>query len=293
MAAQLPPLHRVSDDDHGAHVIVSAYSWASIVAVAAAARLLLALNRKLPWGLDDLSFAIAVVRQRGSHILSDTAADTAVQLLAIASSVLYHLAVNAGLGRHASALDDGGITNYFKVRRSSIHLDPLLISLPKRMYAAHLFGVAAIGCGKLSSVHTSARAIVFEPRIYHVMLGIAAAWTVFSLFVTAFQCNPPSSWEFTPSNCPTKGYLQYAVSVLNIITDIIIAASVIPTVWKLRMPKDQRITVLVLFTLRFVYVYSPYGTLPGVLIGNRIPCVVIGQIVILANTLRSSDQPCK
>jgi len=61
MSGELPPLHGLSHDDHGAYCIISTSTWACITGLTATARFGLVWHRKLKIGWDDISFAIATV----------------------------------------------------------------------------------------------------------------------------------------------------------------------------------------------------------------------------------------
>ena len=81
------------------------------------------------------------------------------------------------------------------------------------------------------------------------MVGV---WGIFSFLSLAFQCQLPKLWVFVPSQCNTHGLLQYPVIILNILTDGILATSMLPTIWKLQLRRNIRVTVMLLFGIRLL-----------------------------------------
>jgi hypothetical protein len=47
--------------------------------------------------------------------------------------------------------------------------------------------------------------------------------------------------------CATHGNMQYPVIIFNVMTDIVLATGILPTVWKLNTSRDARIAVILLF----------------------------------------------
>lgn len=120
------------------------------------------------------------------------------------------------------------------------------------MYVAELLGIAAQASAKVSVVLLSDRVAPRESRSYFFMLGLVAMWTVFAFFATAFQCPLPEPWVFNPSACPTHGNLYYPIIIFNIVTDALLAAWILPTLWSLLLETNKRLTVVVLFGSRII-----------------------------------------
>jgi len=131
-------------------------------------------------------------------------------------------------------------------------------SLSKVIYAAQLLGIIAIACGKASAAFLVQRIALLKLRYLHAFLAVVAAWTVFSLLATAFQCHLPYPWILEPSNCPTRGYLQYVVTAVNMITDVILSTWVIGPVWKIEMVQRDRLLVIFLFGVRIMCVRNSH-----------------------------------
>jgi len=65
MSGQLPPLYGSFHDVRGAYCVVSAVAWACVTGIVAAIRFVLAWQRGVKVGLDDITFAIASVSGYG------------------------------------------------------------------------------------------------------------------------------------------------------------------------------------------------------------------------------------
>lgn len=91
---------------------------------------------------------------------------------------------------------------------------------------------------------------------YIFALVIVTIWSIFSLFGTVFQCQVPEPWTYVPSKCKYQGPIQYAIITFNILTDSMLAMGMLPTIWKLSLKKNIRVTIMVLFGIRLVYVFS-------------------------------------
>jgi hypothetical protein len=68
------------------------------------------------------------------------------------------------------------------------------------------------------------------------------------VFVTIFQCRPvQGAWNFTiePVCVDYVSYL-YASSAVNVATDLLLLVLPLPHLWKLKLPKKQRIILCVL-----------------------------------------------
>lgn len=131
------------------------------------------------------------------------------------------------------------------------------------MYSAELLSVIAIGCSKISAALLSKRAVLIKSRYFYSFMAAVVAWMLFYLFAAAFQCRLPNPWILLPSNCPLRGDLQYAVTSFNMITDFILSVWVIRPVWKVNMPKQDRIIVIILFGARIMCVHMSHKALRG------------------------------
>ncbi|KAJ4286695.1 hypothetical protein N0V90_012947 [Kalmusia sp. IMI 367209] len=217
-ATPKPPLHPLTADDRGAIIIIIAYAWIFITALAAAIRFGLAWSNRLHLKKDDFAFALGVA-------------------LAVASSICFHVAGNNGLGKKMAKVPLEDLDIYYK-----------------SMYAGELVGITAQWLAKVSFLQLSDRVAPREPRPYNIVFGMITFWGVFSILVIALQCGLPDPWVYVPDDCPTKGYMYYPVIILNIITDIVLSTWILPTLWKLLMDADRRILVVILFGSRLICV---------------------------------------
>ena len=176
-----------------------------------------------------------------------------LQVVAIASTILWHLAVIAGLGRHMTALSPDDVDEFFKVLPISpfVSAPNLLITfLSQFEYAAQLTEILAMTFSKTAIALLSDRVAPRLPWTKISTLISIITWAIFSFFALAFQCPFPQPWVFQPDQCPTHGRLLYPIIVFNILSDVFLALWIVPTVWKLRMAWNDRLLVIFLFGLR-------------------------------------------
>ncbi len=106
---------------------------------------------------------------------------------------------------------------------------------------------------KLSATFLIDRITPLSRRSKMILFPTIAAWTVFALFARAFECGVPH-WNPHSMKCGHGGVL-ITVIVTNIITDLMLAFWIIPTVWELNIARELRIFATVLFGTRALYVY--------------------------------------
>lgn len=85
------------------------------------------------------------------------------------------------------------------------------------------------------------------------MIGICA-WSISLVLVQVFTCAPISGFwrKDIESSCIPSLPLWYINAGGNILTDVILFALPIPIVWKLQMPRSQRVSLLAVFCLGFL-----------------------------------------
>ncbi len=118
------------------------------------------------------------------------------------------------------------------------------------MYTAEILGILSMTSAKISVVMLFKRIATTANRSFKFGLSMCVMCGVFSFFAVVFQCQLPKPWVFLPSQCNTHGYLEIPVIILNMVTDAALALGILPTVWKLKMPQDTRVTVMALFGVR-------------------------------------------
>lgn len=98
------------------------------------------------------------------------------------------------------------------------------------------------------------------------------------VFVTVFQCRPVSgAWDFMIRNRKCINFVDYlyASSSISVTTDIILCVLPWPYLWKLNMPKKQRVVLCLLFG------------------GGAGACIAGILRISKLYTLRSMDVTCK
>jgi hypothetical protein len=106
------------------------------------------------------------------------------------------------------------------------------------MYAAQLISILSMASAKVSVIMLFKKIAPTADRSVKLGLAMRAFWGVFSFFTEALQCQLPKPWVIIPSQCNTHGYLQLPIIVLNIVTDAVLGITILPTIWKLNMPRD-------------------------------------------------------
>lgn len=89
--------------------------------------------------------------------------------------------------------------------------------------------------------------------MFLITVGISA-WSISLVIVQIFTCDPVSGFwrRDIESVCTPSLPLWYINAGGNILTDVILFALPIPIVWKLQMPRSQRLSLLGVFCLGFL-----------------------------------------
>ncbi|KAH8665725.1 hypothetical protein BGZ60DRAFT_409771 [Tricladium varicosporioides] len=237
MDERRPPFFRLTENDQGGAAVVAALCTIVISSLVASIRFLVAARQQVEFQQDDIAFYTG-------------------GFLASATSICVFRAVLVGLGQRIEILTPEKIDAYYKL-----------------MYTCQLLGILSMAASKTSVVMLFKRIAQTANRSYKGGLIMVALWGIFAFLVIAFQCQLPKPWVFIPSQCNTHGYLQYPVIILNILTDVLLATGIFPTIWKLNLKRDTRITVMILFGMRIV-----------------VPALAIGELVAVANSIKNVDQ---
>jgi hypothetical protein len=92
--------------------------------------------------------------------------------------------------------------------------------------------------------------------IFSVIMVLVTIWSVSQIFITAFTCVPIQGlWDMSiPAVCNSLGPAaqQYLSSGGNIVTDVIVLVLPLPVVWSLKLPKNQRMVLVGVFSLGFL-----------------------------------------
>lgn len=86
------------------------------------------------------------------------------------------------------------------------------------------------------------------------IIVIISVWSLALLFIAIAPCRPVSGfWKpDIKATCIPNLPLWYINAAGNIVTDIVIFALPIPVVWKLKMPRPERLSLIGVFCLGFL-----------------------------------------
>lgn len=115
-----------------------------------------------------------------------------------------------------------------------------------------MLSIAAMSCAKVSTACLIDRVAPQTNRSKIVLGSMLSTWTIFALFAVAFECGLPQ-WTVHQVQCGHRGLLV-AVIITNIITDLVLAGWILPTMWALALNRDLRLLAAQLFGLRAMYV---------------------------------------
>jgi hypothetical protein len=117
---------------------------------------------------------------------------------------------------------------------------------------AALLGIFAMALAKLSSALLIER-VASQPReAKSILFGMTAAWAIFSTFAMSFQCGPPQ-WTIHSLQCGNRELLL-SVIALNMLTDLVLALWIVPTLWHISLDKEKSWSAGLLFGARAMYV---------------------------------------
>lgn len=160
---------------------------------------------------------------------------TAAQLIALAQTITIDIAVGHGLGQHFASIPDSTTETYYHA-----------------IYASTLLAIPAMTCAKASVVHFVGLLAPHYLCKSRIIIAVAVGlWATFSVLALALQCGTGRPWVFHLQRC-SNGGLMYAVTVLNMLTDLYLALFFIPTIWALQMSFRLRFDVFVLFGSRLL-----------------------------------------
>lgn len=136
----------------------------------------------------------------------------------------------------------------------------------KILYCCYLAYSMSIAFVKFSIIATYFR-IFAAGLLRKTIMGVGfvvLALLFCNIFAIIFTCIPvQAAWNYSiKGRCFPINRFFYASSGINIVTDLALCFLPIPTLWKLSMPKSQRIVLCLLFTLGALYVFSISDLLP-------------------------------
>ncbi|KAJ5385293.1 hypothetical protein N7517_003204 [Penicillium concentricum] len=160
-------------------------------------------------------------------------------ILAIIQVIVLQKAVDHGLGKHRDRLSEGDVQAWSKLA-----------------FAAHLLLILILSLSKISTILLIWKLTPNQNlrRGCVVAGGIVVGWSIFAIFSTAFQCELPDVWLYSPERCVGKGALLYPIAVINILTEIIIVVLPFVMMQHVQMAQDKRVKILCSFSLRIIIV---------------------------------------
>ena len=93
-------------------------------------------------------------------------------------------------------------------------------------------------------------------RLIYFLMAFVVAYGIARVFATLFECRPVSYfWDRTRrGTCVDYHALLTSVTVINMITDVAILVFPMPIVWKLRIPRKQKVSICLVFCVGGLYV---------------------------------------
>jgi len=134
---------------------------------------------------------------------------------------------------------------------------PQIVIFLKSLLAVQLIWAASLGATKVSICLFYISIFVIRPfrvAAYYVM----AASIAFSLMViisTLCICRPLAVWwepALPGGHCGNRNALWLAVGICNISTDLLVLSLPIPIVWKLQVPRVNKVALSGIFGLGFL-----------------------------------------
>lgn len=111
-----------------------------------------------------------------------------------------------------------------------------------------MLGIISTAFAKLSSVYLMERVTPQSRKVKTVLYGMIAVWAVSSVFAVFIQCGLPQRAAKSPQ-CHA-GSLVITTIMLNIVTDLILAAWILPTILSVSLDREKCKTAAILFGAR-------------------------------------------
>lgn len=172
-------------------------------------------------------------------------------ILALISALLLSTACligeSYGLGKHIWNLSSNLLDLPYDVGR-----------VTKSLYGCYLAYSTSITFTKLSIMATYTRIFpngLLRYSIYVIGVVVVIFW-ITSVFAIIFTCVPvQAAWDYSIRNARCIHILDYFYTSagVNIATDLLLCFVPLPTIWRLQMPKAQRVVVCLIFGMGTLY----------------------------------------
>ncbi|KAI9371381.1 hypothetical protein BJX61DRAFT_534863 [Aspergillus egyptiacus] len=152
-----------------------------------------------------------------------------------AFSAVTVVAVENGLGRHIEDVDPANMITY---------------SL--NVWLSSMFYLTCLGFVKTSVCWFYTRlGDKYLTRLSFTMFGVVACQATANVLTAAFQCNPiPKAWDTSlDGTCVDINVFYLANAALNILTDLLTYTLPIRVIFKLQMPRKQKIALIFILCL--------------------------------------------
>lgn len=112
-----------------------------------------------------------------------------------------------------------------------------------------------MACAKFAVLHLQKRLTGnnssndYMNRMYPIVGGSILVWALFSILAIAFQCGATKPEYYQSSRCE-NGALWYPVTILNALTDVVLAFSFVPVLLSLDMRRERKTKLILLFSIR-------------------------------------------
>ena len=139
------------------------------------------------------------------------------------------------MGKHVWAAPDG-VAYFFKI----LYFQEIIYNL----------GVAMVKLSILLFYRRIFPQRSFKYALYGVAL-IIVTWATISNFISIFQCSPiPRTWNpRIPGKCINSIVFFLSQCAQNTSTDLIVLLLPLPLIWKLQVPKSQKVALIGVFSL--------------------------------------------
>ena len=146
------------------------------------------------------------------------------------------LAVHYDFGKHVKDARPDAIAKWYKI-----------------LYVYQNFYVAAVATTKFSVLLFYNR--VFSTRSFRMVLYAIGAtvmmWWIAMQFASIFTCTPIDfTWNrHGPGHCINLERFYLGQAIPNIVTDIVLLSITIPMIWRLQLPRSQKVALSGVFLL--------------------------------------------
>lgn len=172
-------------------------------------------------------------------------------IFALLLSVACLVGESYGLGKHVWNLSENVLDLEYDAGR-----------VAKALYCCGLAYSTSVTFIKLSIIATYIRIFpngALRYSIYVVGIVVIIFW-ITSVFAIIFTCIPiQAAWDYSipDAKCIQTLAYFYTSAGVNIATDLLLCFLPLPTIWRLQMPKAQRVVVCIIFGMGTLYASPP------------------------------------